>query len=359
MPTAARSLAIPLSVHATGLVCSVGLSSPAAAAAVRAGIKRFSELPFHDRSGQPIIGAPVPKLSAGLLGVKRLYAFAESAVRACLDDARPTFGESTFADMPILLALGDSCGTRRVNSEDESPLTAGPGYALHRNSRVFGLGELGFYEVLCYASEMLAARRVAGCLVVAADSYIGSHSLAELERGQRLKTPDQSDGIIPSEGASAAFVTASDFVASWSPRAYSEICGIGFGYEPPGEHPGTMNRADGLTAALNGACRQNGKSLDAIDWRVAGITGERVQFMESSIAVSRLLKQTKDPFPLKIPAESLGDMGAALPGALLAIAVEATRRNYAPGDSAILFSYAAALRSPNRAACIVRANQSR
>ena len=72
--------------------------------------------------------------------------------------------------------------------------------------------------------------------------------------------------------------------------------------------------------------------------------------MEASTALARIQRIHKEDFDLFVPAEYLGDVGAALPACMMVTAAMGFAKGYAPGSSAILFSSS---RSKERAACVV------
>lgn len=67
----------------TGMVSSVGLSSAAACAAMRAGIAMFEELSYRDNRGQSVVGAAVPGLDAELKRDERLLELLTHALADC------------------------------------------------------------------------------------------------------------------------------------------------------------------------------------------------------------------------------------------------------------------------------------
>jgi 3-oxoacyl-[acyl-carrier-protein] synthase-1 len=71
-------------IMAASMVTGVGLDGPSSAAAIRVGLNRFVEVPFHDREGRPIVGSPVPELTDGTTGIRRYLALLSPAVRECL-----------------------------------------------------------------------------------------------------------------------------------------------------------------------------------------------------------------------------------------------------------------------------------
>ena len=73
-------------ISSCGMVTPVGLSFRATAAAMRARISSFAELPFHDSWGEPVYGAFAADVAQGLLGSARLAELATVAILDALDD---------------------------------------------------------------------------------------------------------------------------------------------------------------------------------------------------------------------------------------------------------------------------------
>jgi 3-oxoacyl-[acyl-carrier-protein] synthase-1 len=224
------------------------------------------------------------------------------------------------------------------------------GFRFPLPSGVFPGGTTGFFRLLERARQMLAGPTAQGCIVAAVDSLVNSRALHWLEEHGRLKTPFESDGVIPGEAAAAIWVRP----AASSGSSLLDIIGLGFGQEPSLKEEDRPNLAVGLAEALRAALSDAHLSLPEIDFRVGGMTGERAGFMEASTGVARIQRVHKENFVLWVPAEKLGDVGAALPACMLVITAVAMAKGYAPGGRALLFISA---RNPERAACVLEKPQ--
>jgi 3-oxoacyl-[acyl-carrier-protein] synthase-1 len=91
-------------------------------------------------------------------------------------------------------------------------------------------------------------------------------------------------------------------------------------------------RADGLVQAIREALGQAGLPLSDLDFRMADLSGEAYGFKEASLAMSRTLRKLKETFDIWLPAECLGETGAAVVPCMIGIALAACRKRYAPGS---------------------------
>ena len=90
-------------ITSTGMVCPVGFSAAAASAAMRAGIDKFDDLPYHDNQGEPIVGAMVPDLDPNLKRKHRLIELLAPAIKECLGEKPASSLEKT----PLLVGLAE------------------------------------------------------------------------------------------------------------------------------------------------------------------------------------------------------------------------------------------------------------
>src|SRR5262249_4508484 len=70
-----------------------------------------------------------------------------------------------------------------------------------RLSRTFPEGHVAGFKALEAARAILRAREASACLVCGVDSYLNAPRLSWLSEAMRLKTADNSDGLIPGEAA--------------------------------------------------------------------------------------------------------------------------------------------------------------
>src|SRR5690349_8550131 len=90
-------------VTGSGMVCSVGLNAASACAAMRAGISGFTELPYLDNDGEPIIGAAVPGLPFDLTRDERLVELLSKAISESLKD----YPIEPLDGIPLLVCLAE------------------------------------------------------------------------------------------------------------------------------------------------------------------------------------------------------------------------------------------------------------
>jgi 3-oxoacyl-[acyl-carrier-protein] synthase-1 len=343
-----------LSVQSVGMVSSVGLDAPSSCAAVRARIARLEEIPFHDRAGQPIIAAPANEAVLHRQGYRRLAPMLARAIGECMTRAGADAGRVPD-HVPLLVSIGDA---ERPDYPPDiaqqllSTVQEVSGIRFPPSSQVFCGGITGFFRTLALARQLLTEHATDACMVAAADSLLNAPALSWLEDGERLKTEVNSDGVIPGEAAAALWITRPQEDGT----SLLDIAGFGFAEEKTVLEEDKPNLAEGLADALRSALDDAGAALHEIDFRVGGMTGERLAFMEASTAVARVQRVHKEAFELWVPAEKLGDVGAALPACMMVVTAIGIAKGYAPGRSAVL--YVSSSGTP-RAACVVAAPQGR
>lgn len=337
-----------VSVCSFGMVSSVGLNADSSCAAIRARLSRFEELPFHDGSGEKIIGAPATEAVPNRQGYQRLAPLLASAVRECLH--RRIHENWSSNTKPLLLVAVDDLRRPDYPKDISERLLIDVGSLLRlqwdARSAVFAHGRTAFFRALAEARQILGGGDVGACLVAGVDSLLNTHALEWLQSQDRLKTEDNLDGVIPGEAAAAVWI---ERMGQARPR-FLDVLGIGFGEEASVLEPDTPNIARGLADAFRKALAEAAMPLHEVDFRVGGMTGERAEFMEASTALARIQRVHKDDFALWVPAEQLGDVGAALPACMMVVTAVGFTKGYAPGRSALLFTSS---HSSERAACIV------
>ncbi len=310
----------PCWVAASGLVCSVGLYAAAACAAMRAGIIRHIELPYHNNSGEPIVGAPVPGVPWSAQGADRLCILASYAVREAVRSLPPTFGA-----VPIFLAV-----TRRGAAAQLLPmLEAQTGIHFDmRRSRIIEGDNTAGHDALAQGWTQMMSDQLPGCLVGAVDSLLNGQTLQQLAGKHRLKNAANSDGVVPGEGASCVLLTRRMPTAEDVPIS---LRGLGFSNETATPLSAAPLRGSGLLAAVEAALQQAGVQGDDIDLYLSDIAGERFAFKEHLLMRARVVRQCHEKIPMWLCAESIGDIGAAAGLCQIVRAREAFRRGYAPG----------------------------
>ena len=341
-------------IVSTGMVCPVGLNAESACAAMRAGISTCEELPYCDNNGEPIMGAVVPGFPVGGRNFeKRLIEMLATAVAECLTKVPDIATEK----LPLLVGLAETgrpgFPSRLANNiinglQDILEVRFHPEF-----SRVITSGHTSGFEALAIARQRLKHDEVSACLVCGVDSYIRAGSLLWLDQHWRLKTKENSDGVIPGEAAAAVLVCANqntDLDMSF------KLTGLGFATEPAGITTEGPLLGLGLTQAAKVALEEGGIQMHEIAFRLSDVTGESYCFREQALVVTKLLRVHRaDGFPIWHCAEYIGDVGAVVGIIQLIVALHSYRKGYAPGEIVMCFTSAV---SGRRAVAVLRSGAS-
>lgn len=317
-----------VSINRVGLATSVGLSAPAACAAIRAALTNHTETHFIDAGGDRVFAAQVP-LDQPWRGQAKLIRMLELAIVDCL---APLQVEPST--LPLLLCVAEESRPGRLEGLDEEILpamSAQLGMEFHPGlSRVIPHGRVGVAVALQHARTLLEDPALPAVLIGATDSLITADTIAMLEFEGRLLTPSNSNGLVPGEAAGAVLVTRTP-----APPSSLTCCGLGFATERATVGSDVPLRANGLTEAIRTALTEAGCALHDLDYRLTDNSGEQYYFKEAALALSRTLRQRKESFDIWHPADSVGETGAAIGAIALAVALASGIKGYAPGPGAL------------------------
>ena len=318
----------PLAIRRTGLVTSVGLSSPASCAAIRAKLTNPSETRFVPAAGEPIVAHQVV-LEAPWRGLQKLARMAAMTIEECMEEVP----RDDWSNVPLLLCVAEPGRAGRTEGLDaelfaEIQLLLSANFAA--DSSIVAHGRVSAGVALAQARKLIYEKMHSQVLVVATDSLLTWPTLSAYAHDDRLLTPNNSNGFIPGEAAGAVLVAAPHDVAEL------RCIGIGFAVEKANVDSGEPLRGDGLTLAIKDALVDAGCELHDIDYRIADLSGEQYYFKEASLALNRVLRKRKEDFEIWHPAEAIGEAGAASGLACLAVMQMAAAKGYAPGRRSLL-----------------------
>lgn len=338
-------MAEPLYVTCLGLVCPVGLAPESAAAAMRAGIDAFTDLSYIDNAGEPIVGAIVPGLSHDLRGRARVVELLTRALEV-IESRLPRGLTSTHLPLILCTREPERPGARLNGIVGE--VEARVGLTFRRDGSIhIARGPVAAFEALNHARRILSKNRTEACLITAVDTLVDARTLLWLDRAKRLKTPEQTDGVIPGEAACVVFVTKRPM----TPSQFA-VRGLGFGEETATVVNEEPLLGKGMAAAVRAALGEAGLAMHEVAFRLSDVAGESYAFEELVLAQSRLMRKTRETQDLWHPAGFVGDCGAAAGLVQFAWAEQAFARSYAPGSVALAHGSAAA---GARAAAVVGA----
>ena len=317
----------PLAIGRTGLVTSVGLSAPAACAAIRAKLTNPSETRFIDAHGEWIMAHLVP-LEVPWRGRTKLVKMAALAV----DEALTEVPRAAWAGLPLLLCVAEANRPGRLDGLDDQLFTELQDElqaCFHPASAVVAHGRVAVAVALLKARALVWEGGFEQVLIAATDSLLTWPTLRHYDREDRLLTPNNSNGFMPGEGAGALLVRR--------PAGAEEliVSGLGFGIEQAHLTSDAPLRAEGLSAAIQAALAEAGVAMHDMDFRITDLAGEQFYFKEAALALSRTLRQRKEEFDLWHPAECTGEPGAVAGVSIVALADAACRKRYSKGPAIV------------------------
>ncbi len=355
---------VAVDIIGMGALTPVGLSAPATAAALRAGVPRMLAFEGWTDDGldpnPEFVGGRVP--TERLLGTieeawpgherwnlklpkphvliepdqARLLTLAVPAAEEAWDDAgRPAGRAGIYLGLDegdSATAVADAVGDRLGKTFDL--------LRADRTGRAAGLAALH------RATRHLADGRVEVALVGGVDSLLRRASVArQLERGV-LHHDKNPSGVIPGEGAAFVVLQAAGLARPLARLSASALA------EEPTAGTDSPNQGEGLTLALRKA-RSRGRALEAWPRIVCDLNGDRYRALEWSLASVRALgdlRESPASGPEWLPAEWMGDAGAAAGIVGVIWAVSAMRKGYARADRVLVWG---ASDGPLRAAAIL------
>lgn len=321
-------MAEPLYITCLSLICPVGFTPESAAASMRAGISGFTDLPYIDNTGEPIIGAIVPGLPHGLRGRARLVellARAFELIGPCLPQ------NLALTALPLIFCTREperpGAEIKGIVAEVEARLLLD----LHCDgSDHIASGSVAAFEAITHARRLISAGHTDACLIAVVDTFMDAHSLHWLDQAKRLKTTAQSDGVIPGEAACVALVSK----RAMTPSRLA-VRGIGFAVETATVLNEEPLLGKGMAGAVKGALSEAGLEMHEMDFRFSDVAGESYAFEELVLTQSRLTRQTRKCQVLWHPSDCIGDCGAATGLIQFAWAEQSFARGYAPGPVAL------------------------
>jgi 3-oxoacyl-[acyl-carrier-protein] synthase-1 len=311
------------------MVTGVGITAASTCAAIRSKINRFEETRYVDSAGEWIMGSSAP-LEQPWRGRGRLVQMVAPAIRDCLGAIKNV----PYASVPLLLCVAENDRPGRMDGLDDELLTevlAELDVWLHPRSRVIAQGQVGGAVAVDLACKLILDERLPLCLVAGVDSFLVGLTLTAYEERERLLTSENSNGYIPGEAGTAILLGPPD------PEANQQLLcqGVGFGTEKATIESEEPLRADGMLQALRAACEAADSSWDDLDYRLTDLNGEQYKFKEASLTLTRFCRKPKKEFETWHPADCVGEIGAAIVPCVLGVALDAARKQYAPGKGVL------------------------
>ena len=342
-----------------GLITSAGGNTLMTFSAYRAGINTYQAANYHSFDHHQVTLALVPDGAlppladsieeAELLSFRdeRLLQMTQAAAQEALVYYR---GEP----VPLILAGPENYPgtTNQLPSNFLSTLKMQVDLPiLYSASRVIGTGRTGVLEALRLAQFYLYSGQHDHVLIGGVDSCQHSAWLHFLDRTERLKSASphrRADTFVPGEGAAFLLLTNNPGYAMTTKGLVMALAEPGFSQEPGHIYSETPYRGDGLDAAVKQALHHLPEH-HKIKYLFSSSNGESYWAKELGVAVTRSSHRFDD-MKHQHPADCFGDLGAAMGGALIALAAYSSFKQSAPTPSLICTSSDSAYRA---AVCLI------
>jgi 3-oxoacyl-[acyl-carrier-protein] synthase-1 len=339
---------------------SLGLTWPAVAAAVRAGLNCFS-LSDHLRrfkDGEPLKVARLAALPVEASAPERMRRMGLAAAREALLPWSQSFAATNAVSppIPVLLSvpperpgLAAAAGKALVQEILQNlPVAVDRGRCGLATS-----GHEGGLAALAFAVKEVQKGAIPAYLVGGVESYLDVDSLHWLERQERLKGEEQPNGFVPGEGSGFVLVCSRETALRRRLPIHAEVLGSGRGVEPRCWWGPEPTIGTGLTQAFQAVFR--GPPSGQVRMTVSDLNGETWRSEEWSYAYVRTGKHHASPLDHRHPASYWGDVGAASGPLLIGMAALDLARYHGPQSTALIWS--ASDSQPFRSACLLRRPQ--
>jgi 3-oxoacyl-[acyl-carrier-protein] synthase-1 len=338
-----------LCITALEAVTPLGFDAEQTCAAVRARANRFAEHPFHiGLVRDPETEMPEP-LIASLLS--ELDPDVVPAFKGLL--AKSGLKRADLAQGALLLSLPkvEQDLEAEMHRDLAATLTGRLGLGTLKLTKTLHAGHTGVAACLAEAAKLLAAGEAAFCFVAGLETYHLQPRLEALDEAWRLKTQRATDGFMPGEGAVVLLVETAAGAAARKAKPLATVADLGFGNETRPYGSDALSSGEGLGQALRPALARPRPAGGAGRWLLCDLNGESYRAAEWGLVRTRLGESLDPIAALTYPADCLGDTGAASGGLLIAYALHAFARGYAPADDALIWN---ASDDGGRSAMVVR-----
>lgn len=317
-----------------GAHTTVGLSAPATAAAVRAGVARMCEHPEAVLpDGEPVPVAMITGVDADP-GAMRLAALLEPALNEALEPLAAAPGP--VPPMPLLLGLPEPVEGQDLAAEvaallDDRPLEHGTLSEVSSSATGHAAALAALKDALALLGEEQEL-----CLVAGVDSMLTPEALAREAGEGRILSGENPHGFVPGEGAGCLLLATADAAKRLELPCLGRVLGAATATEEHTIYGDTVSTGAGLTAAFREALAALPEG--EVQLLTGDMNGQPYRGEEYVYALIRNRERFADALEVSAPADRWGDVGAAAPLLGMILAVEAARRGYGAGPRTLVWA---------------------
>jgi 3-oxoacyl-[acyl-carrier-protein] synthase-1 len=335
----------PVCIIGIGARTPVGLTAPAAAAAVRASISGIGDHPYMiDKAGAKMSVAMDPELPPELNGLDRLLELAKSA----LEEAIVPLSLMKSQDLPsIPIIVGLPHLRPGLEQNFETQFADRLSHQNHDSStpRFYPIQPiLGGHSAGIMALEegwrQIQAGQTEFCLIGGVDSYMHPDTLEWLDQEEQLMSAENRSGFPPGEGAGFCLLASSKRAKKLQCEILGWVVGAATAYEQNRIKTETICIGEGLTKAIETVLAFLKLPEEKINWTICDLNGERYRSEELTFTLLRTQGGFVSHHDYETPANCWGDLGAASGPLFVDMAIASGQRGYAKGPRTLLWTSA-------------------
>lgn len=322
-------------VAGAGMITPVGANTEMTAAMVRAGVNKYEDSIHYNKDYNPMKMALVPDkalppLADKLEATKDITARQKRMLRLltpALEEAMVSYVQKE--PIPLFLAGPESLPECPAPNHEKfiDYLMVQTKVDLDRkNSRFFATGRAGGLQAIELAFRYFEATGKDFILIGGVDSYQDHYLLNTLDMEGRVKAEGVMDGFAPGEAAGFLLLASENGLKKLKQKPGTIIFLPGLSDEVGHRYSKEPYKGDGLAESFRLAITYGaGMPIKAI---YASLNGENFGVKEYGVATMRNSAAFDSAYKLEHPADSFGDVGAAIGPIMLGLISREKKGNY-------------------------------
>ena len=322
------------------MITPVGVNSQQTSSSVQAGIARFSELFWKNKSYEPIVMASISDdcLPEPLALSEWKLNFLEHRLACIFAAALLQFDKVYEKNIPLILGLPGNDEHKNFSRESllEIFLELGKGRFSHEQSRVIEEGRASGLLAIDFGCRLLDGKAEV-ILAGGIDSFKDLNALGYLDAKNRLKTERNLDGLIPGEGAGFLLITTEDIARDKKWDILGEISATSTGFENGHLHSREPYKGDGLAGVVENIFTQEARA-EQVGVVYSSMNGENYWSKEWGVTYLRNNRRFREDLALEHPSDCYGDLGSAAGPVMVGLAQDAIRTGSRNGPALVYSS---------------------
>jgi 3-oxoacyl-[acyl-carrier-protein] synthase-1 len=217
-------------------------------------------------------------------------------------------------------------------------LASATGFRLPALHQLFPGGQSAFVRALEAGRDALLGTRARTCIVGGVDSMVQETTVTALSRMKVLKDAENPVGFMPGEAAAFLRLERADYAVRASSPVLAVLGPAGYVSGTPGRFQDNPNLGRDLAALLTGVLSAAPLPPEGNGCFLLGNLNGDIHHAREWGAALQLLPPDLQWAPHWMPAEQVGDTGAASGAVAACMAIRAFSRGYAAGSTSIVWT---------------------